>query len=147
MTPEERRCDEAILIANIASRINDLKCLLDEVNHKWVYDDLVYRFYYQSYKVYGLQESTLAIVEQFKSLAPRLPLNGWFMRIVSQGTGKQFQMEDNQEWLEVTRPIVEAFFHARYFLEMICKYGTQFEEPPTVMPGGWAAVLCLFNLR
>lgn len=23
---------------------------------------------------------------------------------------------------ESTRPIVEVFFHARYFLEMVCKY-------------------------
>ena len=34
-------------------------------------------------------------------------------------------MEMNQRWTEATRPIVEAFFHARYFLEMVCKYGAE----------------------
>jgi hypothetical protein len=28
-------------------------------------------------------------------------------------TDKTFESEHNQRWLEVTRPIVEAFFHAR----------------------------------
>jgi hypothetical protein len=46
-----------------------------------------------------------------------------------------------------TRPIVEAFFHARYFLEMVCGYGRQLTEPPSPLPSGWAAVLYLYGLR
>ncbi len=39
----------------------------------------------------------------------------------------------------------EAFFHARYFLEMACRYA----NPPEghVLPSGWAGLLSLFELR
>ena len=38
-------------------------------------------------------------------------------------------------------------FHARYFLQQVCEYGRELDEPPTVMPSGWAAVLYLYGLR
>lgn len=56
-------------------------------------------------------------------------------------------MADNDNWLAATRPIVEAFFDARYFLEMASKYVRELKEGPDAMPSGWAAVLYLFNLR
>lgn len=69
------------------------------------------------------------------------------MTIVSDGTGKRFEMEHNARWLEETRPIVEVFFHARYFLEMAVRHGRELDAPPTLLPSGWAALLYLFNLR
>ena len=65
----------------------------------------------------------------------------------TRGTGIQFEREHNRRWREVTGPIVEAFLHAKYFLEMAVKYGEKLEEPPTMLPSGWAAFLYLFNLR
>ncbi len=59
----------------------------------------------------------------------------------------RLRREVNQRWVEATRPIVEAFFHAGYFLEMVCKYGKELEEPPDLLPSGWAAVLYLYGLR
>jgi hypothetical protein len=56
-------------------------------------------------------------------------------------------MEDNRRWLEATRPIVEAFFHARYFLDMACKYGELLDAPPNLLPSGWASLLYLYDLR
>ena len=50
--------------------------------------------------------------------------------------------EHNEKWTHHTRPFVEAFFHAKYFLEMVIKYGKEIEEPPEILPSGWAAVLC-----
>ena len=79
--------------------------------------------------------------------APHLPLNKWFQEIVGEGTGKTFEPEHNRDWTKFTRPIVGAFFHARYFLEMACKYGKELESPPACLPSGWAAVLYLYNLR
>ena len=113
----------------------------------WGYEDPVYRFYHQSSKVCYLQHTTLKIVDSLKALAPHLELNRWFLEIVAAGTGKKFTMEDNKRWPEVTRPIVEAFFHAKYFLEMGVNYGAELSEPPQPMPSGWAAFLYLFNLR
>ena len=69
------------------------------------------------------------------------------MELVRRGTGKEFTVDMNDRWTEETRPIVEAFFHARYFLEMVCRYGGELKEPPQMMPSGWAAVLYLYNLR
>jgi len=113
----------------------------------WVYEDGVYRFYHQSFKVYQLQNHTVAIVEKLQSLLPGRKLNEYFIQIVAEGTGKAFSPQHNQIWLETTRPIVEAFFHARYFLQMAVKYGRELEYPPRVMPSGWAALLYLYNLR
>jgi hypothetical protein len=66
---------------------------------------------------------------------------------VAEGTGKPFELEHNKRWLEVTRPIVEAFFHARYFLDMAVRYGRSLEELPMTLPSGWAALLYLYQLR
>ena len=143
----EKDKNESLLLASITARFPELEALFESVNQKWVYEDLMYRFYHQSFKVYGLQLHTSNMVEVLRSLAPHLPMNRWFEDIVKNGTGKVFRDEDNANWQNATRPILEAFFHARYFLEMICKYGKQLTEPPRIMPSGWASVLYLYNLR
>ena len=75
------------------------------------------------------------------------PLNTWFVAIVDEGTGREFALEHNRDWLRNTRPIVEAFLHAKYFLEMVVQYGRELEEPPALLPSGWASVLYLYGLR
>lgn len=57
-----------------------------------------------------------------------------------------FKTEDNARWTEVTRPILEAFFHARFFLEMAVRYA-DLEKPPLPLPSGYAALLYLYGLR
>jgi hypothetical protein len=69
------------------------------------------------------------------------------MEIVRQGTGREFSLKNNMHWTAITRPMLEAYFHARYFLEMACKYGKHLKSPPTVLPSGWAALLYLYNIR
>jgi hypothetical protein len=114
-----------------------------------VYEDLVYRFYHQSFKVYYLQEHTKAIVEALKSLAPSgATFTPMFEEIYHAGaSGKQFEMKHNQQWTSHTRVFLEAFFHAKYFLEMAVKYGKELDTAPSIMPSGWAALLCLYDLR
>lgn len=139
------------LLKNIKAALPGLRKLFRESSDHWTYEDRVYRFYHQSFKVFLLQEATLKIVEMLKSLAPQRKnptlLNPWFLNIVKDGTGKTFKQSDNSNWQKVTRPILEAFFHARYFLEMIVKYGKELKVPPAMLPSGWAAVLYLYNLR
>ncbi len=147
MNLQQKQAEEAKLLATIGRELPRLEELLRSVDSHWACEDLVYRFYHQSFKVFGLQTLTTNIVETLRSLAPHLPLNPWFTEIVSEGTGKEFTMEMNQRWTKATRPIVEAFFHARYFLEMVCKYGAELTEPPQPMPSGWAAVMELYELR
>lgn len=107
----------------------------------------MYRFYHQSYKVYALGYATKRIVSGLQALAPEPQLNEWFLRIVAEGTDKTFADEHNARWLEVTRPIVEAYFHARYFLEMAVTYGRRLKAPPRMLPSGWAPLLHLYRLR
>jgi hypothetical protein len=135
------------LLANLKAALPTLEALLEECQSHWGYEDPIYRFYHQSFKAYRLQDTTRQIVASLESLLPARPLNRWFASIVSEGTGKVFDPEHNQRWLEVTRPILEAFFHARYFLEMAVRYGRQLDAPPRLLPSGWAAFLYLYDLR
>ena len=143
---DTRRREERKLLKKISANLKMLGKLLEETGG-WDFEDSVYRFYHQSFKVYYLQYPTEQIVKALQCLAPHLPLNECFMEIVRAGTGKEFKLEDNKNWTVVTRPIIEAFCHARYFLEMVCKYGRELKLPPQPMPSGWAAVLYLYNIR
>jgi len=135
------------LLANLRASLPRLKTLLRETNSHWVYEDGVYRFYHQSFKVYGLQARTVEIVAALQALAPGRKLNKWFLRIVKEGTGKRFEDEHNRRWLKETRPILEAYLHARYFLEMAVRYGGKLRKPPLMLPSGWAGLLYLYELR
>ena len=135
------------LFASLKSALPELEKLLEACSGDWGYEDPIYRFDHQSFKVYALGPVTKRIVSALQALAPERQLNEWFMRIVSEGTDKSFDHEHNARWLEVTRPIVEAFFHARYFLEMAVTYGRLLTAPPRMLPSGWAALLYLYRLR
>jgi hypothetical protein len=138
---------EAALLASIKKSIDELEKLLEDSHNHWLYEDPVYRFYHHSFKVYPMQRSTESIVAALQALRPEDPLNDDFMQVVRDGTGKSFSEEANRDWRGSTRPILEAFFHAKFFLEMVVKYGRALEEPPTPLPSGWAAVLYLYGLR
>jgi hypothetical protein len=138
---------EERLLAALKAKRDDLMQLLNEVSSHWGYEDQIYRFYHQSFKVYGIQRSTLTIVAALRGLLPDVPLNAYFERILADGTGKEFTSDANKAWEATTRPLVEAFFHARFFLEIAAKYADEFEEPPQTLASGWAALLCLYNLR
>ena len=146
MKAAEREILEDDLRASLQAKRDELGHLLKSVSDHWGYEDPIYRFYHQSFKVYSLAESTTTIVKALQQLLPNQPLNAWFLLVVREGTGKEFEIEDNERWLEATRPILEAFFHARYFLEMACRYA-QPPEKNQPLPSGWAALLYLFNLR
>jgi hypothetical protein len=67
--------------------------------------------------------------------------------IVKEGTERGFNSSTNDEWLVQTRPILEAFWHTKYFVTMMIKYAKELESAPKMLPSGWAAVLYLFELR
>jgi len=142
----DQRPEVQSLFENLQVSLVKLEKLLSDCSAA-EYEDAVYRFYHQSFKLYPLQEATLAIVAALARLAPDRELNHWFMTIVDEGTSVTFELEHNRCWLLVTRPIVEAFFHARYFLEMAVRYGKALSAPPSASPSGWAALLYLYDLR
>ncbi|MET0619917.1 MAG: hypothetical protein ABW056_06540, partial [Thermoanaerobaculia bacterium] len=136
----------AELLARIKADLPTLVQLFDGSNDKWHYEDPIYRFYHHSYKVFGLQHRTEEIVAALQGLRPGGELDPMFLEIVANGTGKEFSIEQNADWPRHTRPIQEAFFHARFFLEMAIRYA-DLPEAPTQLPSGWAAMLCLYRLR
>ena len=147
MNPEQRLVEEIKLLAVLARELPRLEEMWEHVTRHG-YENCISKFYDQSFKAFQLQHYTEEIVDLLRSLAPHRPLHPWFTQIVTEGTGKDFTLEVNERWLETTRPIVEAFLHARYFLEMTIKYGKELKEPPMPLrPHGWAAVLGLFGLE
>jgi hypothetical protein len=136
-----------ILLANIKQRLPELEKILERVNAHWALEDAFYRFYHGSFKTYSIQTHTTTIVDVLKTLLPEAELNQDFLRIIQEGTGKQFQMGHNNRWYEETRPMLEAIFHAKTMLELTIKYGKELDDAPNLMPSGWAALLYLYNLR
>lgn len=124
-----------------------LEKLLSELTG--AYEDGVYRFYHKSFKTYNLQDYTLRARELFKAIGSQAgqSLHIWFEEIVESGTNARFEFEHNDNWPRHTRPIVEAFLHSKYFVEMMAKYGREAEAPANFFPSGWAAILTLYNQR
>jgi hypothetical protein len=148
-TGKDRVRHEATILKKIKERLPELEAMLESVSGPWGYEDPVYRFYHQSFKVYGVQKQTRKIADLLRSLAPEgcVPRQ-FFEEIMAAGAaGKEFERSHNREWTKQTRPMLEAFFHARYFLEMAVKYGKELDELPPFLPPGWAALCALYGLR
>jgi len=141
------RSAEERLLANIRQHLPELDALLERARSHWEYEDYVYRFYHQSFKVFGVQSLTLKIVAALRALLPDATMNRSFLSIIDEGTGRTFTTEMNARWDATTRPLLEAFFHSRFMLEMTIKYGRELNAPPEPLPSGWAAVLYLYGLR
>lgn len=147
LTAEERLARDQMLLDILKRELPQLEDLLARMRGWYV--DRMYRFYYQSFKVYDMQEFTTEAVELFRSFGSEVnqPLNKWFEAIVAEGTGKTFEFEHNREWLRHTRPIVEAYWHAMYFVEMMVLCARTIDRAESVLPSEWAAVLMLYGMR
>jgi hypothetical protein len=152
-TPYDTRPAVAVLLKKIVKALPALMAIQKKYQDHWGEEDRIYRYYHGSFKVFYLQEHTVEIVKALRKLHPskskKRKLNAKFKEIVKDGTGKVFKIEMNQTWSVTVRPIMEAYFHARYFLDMTIKYGEEFkgERPPNFLPSGWASVLYLYGLR
>jgi hypothetical protein len=143
----DKRPEPNLLLANIKANLPTLHELQTYCRNTG--DDGIYRFYHGSFKVYWrLQPLTLHLVEMFRKLSPHeiKTLDELFEEIISAGTGQTFDLSHNENWSVHTRPIVEAFMHASWFLDQLV-IASDLECPPALLPEGWAAVLHLYNLR
>lgn len=142
--------NQSLLLKSIKTNLPKLEKLCNTSSIYCLGEDGFYRFYHQSFKVFGLQTITKRIVDLLQEIgepAGSRSLNPQFMEIISQGTDKNFDLSCNQNWGTCTRPILEAFFHAREMLNFCIKYGKTLSKAPSSLPSGWAAVLYLYNLR
>ena len=140
-----------ILLKNIKTNMPELERVLEDVKDHWGEEDAIYRFYHHSFKVYRIQELTERIVKVLRKLHYKKDgeLDVYFETIYLEGTcrNREWTHSHNLIWATTTRPFLEAFFHAKYFLEMAVKYGKELEEAPQMLPSGWASLLCLYRLR
>ena len=95
----ELKGKENQLLANIKANLSALETLLEEISFHWVYEDSIYRLYYQSFKVYGLQYITRRIVDALRELAPKgRSLCKEFEEIIKEGAGrKEFEHKHNEK--------------------------------------------------
>ena len=146
LNPEEHRRLELLLLERLKQHKIELTEMLGEMSSHWNYEDHFYRFYHGSWKVYGTQMTTERAVKLLRELLPERELNRKFEDIIRDGTGKEFQPEHNCAWARHTRPILEAFAHAKFMVEMAVRYAA-LPDTPIPMPSGWAALLYLYDLR
>jgi len=95
-------CEDSLrdrLLAKLREKSVESRELLTRMETHWGIEDGVYRFFHQSLKVYPTQDMTLEAVDFLQSLLPERPLNILFMQIVTEGTGKEFEMSHNENWL------------------------------------------------
>lgn len=138
------------LLEAIQKNLPELQDRLEKVNGHWQGEDSFYRYYHKSLKVYYLQKHTeniLKSINKVKEDADVKTLDPQFLEIIKGGTNKTFNIDHNEDWGHHTRPILEAFFHAREMLLYMVKYAKTLKRAPNHLPSGWAAVLYLFNLR
>jgi len=148
--PAQREKAQALsdhLLANIKRNKAEIERLRDVF--RAFEEDYVYRFYHQSFKVFGATTQIRQAVELFQKLAPdSSPLNEWFCLITDEAMSKEFDFDQsNQTWLKETRPILEAFWHSKYFLEQMLVAADELDASPQMLPSGWAAILYLYDLR
>jgi hypothetical protein len=135
------------LLLRIKARLPELEELartLEEAE-----EDGVYRFYHGSNKVFFLQDpvkEAFALIKEIggESDAPHFD----YARIVEAGTAHDFQGErTNANWDAETKPILKAFWHTKYIINMMVKYATELETVEMPLDYGMAAVLYLYELR
>lgn len=149
---KEKEKKYKLLFKTLKKNLPELETYFNQIMRKeGVYEGEVYRFYHFSFKVYYLQETTNAIVELLQKINPNKDkkLCSMFEEIINDSKKiGNWKHEHNREWTKNTRPIVEAFFHAKYMLEMAVSCGKEYNEcPKQMIDQKWASILELYNLR
>lgn len=142
-------------LSNIKAKLPVLETWLAEISRPYDEEDAVYRFYHQSYKIFerfqGPTEEGFQLIKEIGG--DGTTVSEWYLEIYQDGTRYHSVVEVtratgedmNEHWLKYARPILEAFWHTKYFIEMMVRYGKKLEFAPTVMSSGWAAILALYG--
>lgn len=138
--------DDELLLNNIKLNINEILDLHKDFTRSE--EDLIYRFYHQSFKVFGV----INLIAKARILFDKIALEGWhlndwYCQIVAEALSKEFNSNSNSIWIAETRPIIEAFWHSKYFLDQLITSSANLDHAPQMLPSGWAAILHLYNIR
>lgn len=136
------------LLDRLRARREDLEALLERVGDLGGEgEDLLYRFWHHSLKVFTLQQLTEQIAAGLGEVGGEAAdLHEWYRQIVAEGSGHRFTLDDNDRWLQVARPVVEAYLHSLHLLRLAVHYATM-TKAPQLLPSGWATLLHLYRLR
>ena len=139
------------LFINIQDNRKELEDLYASITrHEGPYEGKIYRFYHFSFKVYFLRGTIKEIVDLLQKLDPKENKEFCeFFQVIIGDAEKigEWKQEHNKDWLKFTRPIVEAFFHAKYMLEMAVICSKYKSEPEQCVDQKWAALLELYKIR
>lgn len=120
---------------------------LQQTSHNlWGGEDAIYRFYHESFKTYRIQDLSKSIINLIKDLLP-LELNKMLLKIIEEGTGKEFNFNSPNSWYEDAKPMVDTFLHLRHILDMIVKYGLESDDSDRKGNMGWFTVLYVYKIR
>lgn len=145
-THEARHRLADLLLANIKSEKDTIDKLVSSFEKSE--PEFIYRFYHQSFKVFGYKEIIRYTVQFFEELAAESSsLNAWYRGIVDLGLDKDFSDSTNDNWLIETQPLLEAFWHTKFFVTQMKSSAASLETAPEILPYDWAAVLYLYGLR
>jgi hypothetical protein len=141
------------LLSRIKSQLPELQAVIALTDENWGEEDGVYRFYRHSAKLFSnvrfgrsMQSITKRGFQAIQEIGGELVPNSEYCQIVKEGT-QDYEIRMSATWLENARPILEAFWHTKYFIQMMIKYGKGLETAPTqYLPSGWAAVLYLYGV-
>jgi hypothetical protein len=134
------------LLERLRARLLELEGLQRRLNG-WE-EDGVYRFYHGSFKVFRIQQTlkeALALIREIGGASDPIDLD--YLQIVQEGIARSFSEKTNENWLAETRPILEAYWHTQYFLNMMVQYAKTQDPLTPPIGSGWAAVLYLFQMR
>src|SRR6266436_3469426 len=104
LTREEHLRLEALVLDRLKQHRAELEEMLKVMSDHWTYEDHFYRYYHVSWKVYGTQNTTGKAVSLLRRILPERQFNLMFEDILKEGTGKDF--ESNDDSVPHARPLL-----------------------------------------
>jgi hypothetical protein len=144
---ESLRLAHDALLVRIKEHLPELETLLEEMSE--AEETEVYWYYHSDPRTFGLQHFTERACSLFRRISSHDhgDLALLFEIIVREGTNRPMNLVHSKVWIQDAAPVLASFFHARYFVSQHVKYAKELSTSPDILPSGWAAVLCLYNLR
>jgi hypothetical protein len=126
----------------------ELRRIIKEISKNDLFENHMYRFYSESYKVIHIRDQVIRMIELLKKLAPEgYKLNEKFNEIIAGiEYDKNLDEEDFQNEISKSRQYTEALFHCKFLLENSIKYGRSLRKAPEILPYGWACLISLYNI-
>jgi hypothetical protein len=142
---EERRASHDDLLNRIKDRLPALEELQQEMAEA---EDIGFLHFYRSDpSVYDLRKLTAQAASLLRDIAADGELALSFEVIMQDATASKLDLTSSRMWILSATPTIAGFYHCRFFVERLVRYGHELEQSPDMLPSGWAAILCLYCLR